>query len=43
MSGKSTGMVGETPLARVVYGHFEYPKQIVGVSFSFAATYSDLP
>jgi len=43
MNGKSTGMVGETPHARVVYGHFEYPKQNVWVSFSFVATYSDLP
>jgi hypothetical protein len=38
MSGKSTGMVGEMTLARATSGQFEYPLQIVRVSFSFAVT-----
>jgi hypothetical protein len=43
MSEESTGMVGEMTLARVIYGLFEFPQQIVNASFSFVATYSDLP
>jgi hypothetical protein len=43
MSGESTGMAGEMILARVISGQFEYPQQIVRVSFSFVVTYSDLP
>ena len=43
MSEESTGMVGEMTLARAISGQFEYPKQNLGVSFPFVATYSDLP
>ena len=43
MNGKSTGMVGEMILARVISGQFEHPQQNVGAPFSFVATYSDLP
>jgi hypothetical protein len=38
MSGKSTGMVGEMTLARVISGQSEYPLQIVRASFSFSVT-----
>ena len=43
MNGKSTGMVGEMTLARVISGQFESPQQNVGAPFSFVVTYSDLP
>lgn len=43
MNEKSTGMVGEMNLAKVISGQFEYPQQIVRASFSFFVTYSDLP
>jgi len=43
MKGKSTGMVGEMTLARVISGQFEFPQQNVRSSFSFVATCSDLP
>jgi hypothetical protein len=43
MNGEWSGMVGEMTLARVISGLFEFPQQIVNASFSFVATYSDLP
>lgn len=43
MNAKSTGLVGEMSLARVISGQFEYPQQNVRASFSFIVTYSDLP
>jgi len=43
MNGKSTGMVGEMNLAKVISGQFEFPQQNVSASFSFIVTYSDLP
>jgi len=43
MNGKSTEMVDEMTLARVIFGQFEYQQQNVRSSFSFVATYSDLP
>ncbi|MDP2325234.1 MAG: hypothetical protein Q8N51_14560 [Gammaproteobacteria bacterium] len=43
MNGKSSEMVDETTLAKVISGQFEYPQQNVGAPFSFVATYSDLP
>jgi len=43
MNGETTEMGGETTLARVISGQFEYPQQIVRASLSFAVTYSDLP
>jgi hypothetical protein len=43
MNEKSTEMVGEMNLARVILGQFEYSQQIVRASFSFVVTYSDLP
>ena len=43
MNGKSTEMVDEMPLARVISGQFEYPQQNVRELFSFVVTYSDLP
>ena len=43
MSGKSTGMVGETPLDGVISAHSEYPKLNVSASCSCEATCSDLP
>ena len=43
MNGESTEMVDKMTLARVISGLFEYPLQIVRVSFSFVVTYSDLP
>jgi len=43
MSGKSTGMVGEMTLARVISGQFEYPQLNVDALFSFVVTCSDLP
>jgi len=43
MNGKSTGMVDEMGLARVISDQFEHPQQNVRASFSFVVTYSDLP
>ena len=43
MYGKSTGLVGEMNLARVIPGQFEDLQQNVRASFSFVVTYSDLP
>jgi len=43
MNGKSTGMVDEMILARVISAQFEFPQQIVRESFSFFVTYSELP
>ena len=43
MNEESTEMVDEMTLARVISGQFEYPQQIVRVSFSFVVTCSDLP
>lgn len=43
MYGKSTGMVGEMSLAKVISGQFEYPQQNVRELFPFVVTYSDLP
>jgi len=43
MNGKSTGMVGETTLDKVIFGQFEYPQQNVQSLFSFVVAYSDLP
>ena len=43
MSKELTEMVDEMTLASVISGVFESPLLIVRVSFSFAATYSDLP
>jgi hypothetical protein len=43
MNGESTETIGEMPLAKVISGRFEFPQQNVRSSFSFFATYSDLP
>jgi hypothetical protein len=43
MYGKSTGLVGEMNLAKVISGQFEFSQQIVRESFSFFVTCSDLP
>jgi hypothetical protein len=43
MNGESTGMVGEMTLAKAISGLFEFPQQFERASFSFVATYSDLP
>jgi hypothetical protein len=43
MNGKSTEMVGEITLARVIPGQFEDPQLNVRASFPFVVTYSDLP
>jgi len=43
MNWESIGKVGKMTLARGISCQFEYPQQNVGASFSFVATYSDLP
>jgi len=43
MYRKSTGMVGEMTLAKVISGQFEDPQMNVRALLSFVVTCSDLP